>query len=124
ILSLPFGIVDAGAALLNPAVVGFGAAVAVLSSTIPYTLELLALRRLAASTFAVLMSLGPATAAIVGFLVLGQHLSVLEIVGIALVIAASMGAVMTAARAERDAARAAARDTATAADEPFAEPMA
>jgi inner membrane transporter RhtA len=121
VLSLPFGIVDAGAALLQPTVIALGAAVAVLSSTIPYALELIALRRLAASTFAILMSLGPATASIAGFLLLGQHLSALEIVGIGLVIAASMGAVLTAAKREKDAAR----DQVDAGpDEPFAEPVA
>lgn len=125
VLSLPFGIVDAGAALLQPAIVGLGAAVAVLSSTIPYALELVALRRLAASTFAILMSLGPATAGIAGFLLLGQHLSQLEVVGIGLVIAASMGAVLAAARREADAARDAAREgEAGGPEEPFAEPVA
>lgn len=101
VLSLPFGIVDAGSALLRPDLLALGAGVAVLSSTIPYALELSALRRLAASTFAILMSLGPATASIAGFLLLGQHLSVLEIAGIALVIAASIGAVLMAPRARR-----------------------
>lgn len=101
LLSLPLGIMDAGGALLDPVLIGLGAAVAVLSSTIPYTLELLALRRLEASAFAVLMSLGPALAALAGFVLLGQHLSWLEIVGIALVIVASMGAVRAAARAAR-----------------------
>ncbi|WP_320433701.1 EamA family transporter [Microbacterium sp. BG28] len=101
LLSLPFGIVDAGGALLRPDLLALGAGVAVLSSTIPYALELSALRRLAASTFAILMSLGPATASIAGFVLLGQHLSVLEIAGIALVIAASIGAVLMAPRARR-----------------------
>lgn len=118
VLSLPFGIADAGAALLDLRLVALGAAVAVLSSTIPYALELIALRRLAASTFAILMSLGPATAALAGFVLLGQHLTVWEIVGIGLVVAASMGAVLAASRAERS------RGTAPAADEPFAEPIA
>ncbi|MCT9819564.1 EamA family transporter [Microbacterium sp. W1N] len=99
VLSLPLGIVDAGAALLRPEVLLIGAAVAVLSSTIPYALELIALRRLAASAFAVLMSLAPAMAAIVGFVLLGQQLHAAEIIGIALVIAASIGAVRAAARA-------------------------
>ena len=87
--------------LLRPEIIGQGAAVAVLSSTIPYALELLALRRLPASAFAVMMSLAPATAALAGFVLLGQHLSWLEVVGIALVIAASIGAVLAAARAAR-----------------------
>lgn len=98
VLSLPFGIVDAGAALLRPDLLALGAAVAVLSSTVPYALELIALRRLAASVFAILMSLGPATASLAGFLLLGQHLVALELVGVALVIAASIGAVLTAPR--------------------------
>jgi inner membrane transporter RhtA len=107
VLSLPFGITDAGAALLRPDLLALGFAVAMLSSTIPYAFELVALRRLAASVFAILMSLGPATASIAGFLLLGQHLNALELAGIALVIAASIGAVLMGTRrvrgdAERD----------------------
>lgn len=96
VVALPFGIADAGAALLRVDVLGLGLGVAVLSSTVPYALELVALRRLAASAFAILMSLAPAIAALAGFLLLGQHLGVIELIGIALVIAASMGAVRTA----------------------------
>lgn len=98
VVSLPFGIVDAGAALLRPEILGLGAAVALLSSTIPYALELVALRRLAASAFAILMSLAPAIAALAGFLLLGQQVVWLEAVGIVLVIAASIGAVRGATR--------------------------
>ncbi|MET8407503.1 EamA family transporter [Streptomyces sp. NPDC005195] len=92
---LPLGVAEAGTRLLDPATVALGAAVAVLSSVLPYTLELLALRRLPASTFAILMSLEPAVAATAGFLVLHQALSVTEALAITLVIAASMGAVRT-----------------------------
>ncbi|MFC8429650.1 DMT family transporter [Streptomyces sp. NPDC057253] len=92
---LPFGAVESGTRLLDPVTVGLGAAVAVMSSVLPYTLELLALRRLPASTFAILMSLEPGIAALAGFLILGQALSVLQALAIALVIAASMGAVRT-----------------------------
>jgi inner membrane transporter RhtA len=95
VLFLPLGIVESGTKLLVPATIGLGAAVAVLSSVLPYTLELLALRRLPAATFAILMSLEPAVAATAGFLVLDQALSVPEALAIALVIAASMGAVRT-----------------------------
>lgn len=98
VVSLPFGVVDAGAALLRPEILGLGAAVALLSSTIPYALELVALRRLAASAFAILMSLAPAIAALAGFVLLGQQVVWLEAVGIALVIAASIGAVRSATR--------------------------
>lgn len=104
LLALPFGIVDAGAALLRVDLIAIGAAVAVLSSTIPYALELIALRRLPAAAFAILMSLAPATAAVAGFVLLGQRLSWLEIVGIGLVIAASIGAVRSSARAARETA--------------------
>lgn len=104
LLSLPFGIVDAGAALLRVEIVALGAAVAMLSSTIPYAFELIALRRLPAAAFAILMSLAPATASLAGFIFLGQHMTWLEIAGIALVIAASIGAVRSSARAAREAA--------------------
>lgn len=104
IVSLPFGIADAGPALLRLDLVALGAAVAVLSSTIPYAFELIALRRLPAAVFAILMSLAPATAALAGFIFLGQHMTVLEVLGIGLVIAASMGAVRSSARAAKEAA--------------------
>ncbi|WSB05482.1 EamA family transporter [Streptomyces sp. NBC_01794] len=95
VLSLPLGIAEAGSQLLVPSTLGLGLAVALMSSVLPYTLELLALRRLPAPTFAVLMSLEPAIAATAGFLVLHQDLSVIDALAIALVIAASMGAVRT-----------------------------
>jgi inner membrane transporter RhtA len=104
LIALPFGIADAGPALLRWELIALGAAVAILSSTIPYAFELIALRRLPAAAFAILMSLAPATAALAGFLFLGQELSWLELVGIALVIAASIGAVRSSARAAREAA--------------------
>jgi inner membrane transporter RhtA len=95
LLFLPLGIAESGTKLLDPVTLGLGAGVAVLSSVLPYTLELLALRRLPASTFAVLMSLEPALAATAGFLILDQALSTAQALAIALVIAASMGAVRT-----------------------------
>lgn len=95
VLFLPLGIAESGAKLADPTTFGLGAAVALLSSVLPYTLELLALRRLPASTFAVLMSLEPALAATAGFLVLGQSLTPAQGLAITLVIAASMGAVRT-----------------------------
>lgn len=95
VISLPFGIVEAGDRLLVPSTVGLGLGVALMSSVLPYTLELLALRRLPAPTFAILMSLEPAIAATAGFLVLHQALGVTDALAIALVIAASMGAVRT-----------------------------
>ncbi|MFF8607795.1 DMT family transporter [Streptomyces sp. NPDC015346] len=101
VLSLPFGIVEAGEKLLVPSTIGLGLAVALMSSVLPYTLELLALRRLPAPTFAILMSLEPAIAATAGFLVLHQAMSVTDALAISLVIAASMGAVRTQMRRPR-----------------------
>ena len=95
VLFLPLGVLESGTKLLDPTTFALGAAVAVLSSVLPYTLELLALRRLPASTFAILMSLEPALAATAGFLVLDQALAATEAAAIALVIGASMGAVRT-----------------------------
>ncbi|MFI6401639.1 EamA family transporter [Streptomyces sp. NPDC050548] len=95
VVFLPLGVAESGTRLLNPVTIALGSAVAVLSSVLPYTLELLALRRLPASTFAILMSLEPAIAATAGFLILHQALSVTEALAIGLVIGASMGAVRT-----------------------------
>jgi inner membrane transporter RhtA len=86
------GIAEAGADLLRPEFLAVGAAVALLSSVIPYSLEMEALRRIPRNVFGVLMSLEPALAAVAGFLVLGQDLSTREGLAIALVIAASVGA--------------------------------
>lgn len=93
---VPFGIGTAGLDLVHPLVLVLGLAVAVLSSTIPYGLELLTLRRLPAATFSILMSLGPALAALAGFVILHQHLDVLDAAAIGMVVGASMGAVWTA----------------------------
>ncbi|MEH0577795.1 MULTISPECIES: EamA family transporter [Streptomyces] len=95
LLFLPLGLAESGTKLADPVTLGLGAAVAMLSSVLPYTLELLALRRLPASTFAVLMSLEPALAAAAGFLVLDQSLTAVQAAAIALVVGASMGAVRT-----------------------------
>ncbi|PRH78559.1 EamA family transporter [Streptomyces solincola] len=97
VISLPFGIWEAGDRLLVPATLGLGLAVALMSSVLPYTLELIALRRLPAPTFAVLMSLEPAIAATAGFLLLGQGLHLTEAMAIVLVIGASIGAVRSQA---------------------------
>ena len=102
-LLLPVGIADGGGELLRPEVLGIGAAVALLSSAIPYSLELEALRSLPARVFGVLMSLEPAVAALAGFVVLGQILALHEVLGILLVAAASAGAALGARVAPRDA---------------------
>ncbi len=96
---LPVGVAQAGVHLLEPHVLVIGAAVGMLSSAIPYSCELEALRRMATNVFAVLMSVEPAMAAFAGFVVLGQSLSTREFVGIALVVAASVGVSLKARNA-------------------------
>jgi inner membrane transporter RhtA len=93
---LPFGIADAGANLLHPAYLAVGFGVAMLSSVVPYSLELEALRRIRPHVFGVLMSIEPAMAALAGLIVIGQGLSALDVVAIALVVTASAGATVGA----------------------------
>jgi inner membrane transporter RhtA len=93
----PFGIAAGGTELLAPAVLAVGLGVGLLSSAIPYGLELEALRRLPNAVFGVLMSLEPAAGTLVGFLALSQDLSLTELIAIALVVTASAGALRTAA---------------------------
>lgn len=93
--ALPFGIDAGGARLLRPGVLGLGLVVAVLSSVVPYSLELLALRRVSARSFGVMMSLDPGMAAAAGFAVLGQHLDAAEWVALALVVGANLGNALT-----------------------------
>jgi inner membrane transporter RhtA len=102
VVAVPFGVVTAGPRLFHADVLLLGVAVAVLSSAVPYGLELLALRRLPAATFSILMSLSPALAATAGLVILHQDLSLPDVIAIALVVTASMGAVRAAARRERE----------------------
>ena len=99
----PVGIADAGADLAVPWVLAVAAAVGVLSSAIPYALELEALRHLPVGVFGVLMSLEPAAGALAGLVVLGEELAARELAAVALVIAASAGAAYGATVAPRDA---------------------
>jgi inner membrane transporter RhtA len=92
VVAFPFGVAQGGSSLLQPHYLLLGCAVGMLSSAIPYSLEMEALRRMATNVFGVLMSLEPAMAALAGFLVLGQNLAAREIIGIALVVVASVGA--------------------------------
>ena len=102
VMVAPVGLADAGSGVLSAEVIAVGFAVAILSSAIPYTLELEALRRLPEGVFGVLMSLEPAAAALAGFIVLGQDLATRELVAIALVVTASAGAARHAAVPPRD----------------------
>jgi inner membrane transporter RhtA len=86
-VALPAGLYSADLWTLEYVLKGLG--LAVLSSLLPYSFELLALRRLTASVFGILLSLEPAVAALAGWLLLGQQLAVLQLVGLVLVVIAS-----------------------------------
>jgi inner membrane transporter RhtA len=96
VLLAPLGIRTAGAELLDPGLLALGAAVGLLSAAVPYGLELVALRTLPASAFAVLMSLEPAVGALAGFAVLRERLTVVEIAGVLLVCLASVAVTRSA----------------------------
>lgn len=93
VLTVPLGIADAGARLIDPDLLPFGVGVAIFSSALPYTLEMFALRRLSTKTFGTLMSFEPALAAIAGLVLLHERLTVMQWTAIAAVVVASVGAV-------------------------------
>ena len=98
---LPAGLAQGGHRLVEPAVLGGGLLVAVLSSLVPYSLEITALRRLEAKTFGLLMSLEPAAAALAGAVVLGQALALRTVIAVVLVVLASTGTTLQARTAGR-----------------------
>ncbi len=95
LLVLPLGVADAGTALMQPLALVTGFGVALLSSVVPYSVELEALRRIPPRVFGVLMSLEPAVAALCGLVVLGQRLGLTQWLAVCLVVGASVGATRT-----------------------------
>ena len=93
---IPVGVAHAGALLLNPKAIALGTAVGLLSTALPYTLEMIVLTRLPARTFGTLMSLEPALGAMAGLVLLGQHLTAIQWLAIGAVMIASAGATATA----------------------------
>ena len=91
-LVTPTGVISGGTALLRPGVLAAGVAIGLLSSIIPYSLELEALRRIPPQVFGIWMSLEPAVAALVGVVMLGQNLVVREWAAIGCVMVACAGA--------------------------------
>lgn len=98
VIALPFGLVSAGPLLFDPAILPLGLAVALLSSAIPYALDMVALPHVPARLFGILMSGQPAFAALSGLVVLGEVLSAGQIAGMSAIVLASIGATMTIAR--------------------------
>jgi inner membrane transporter RhtA len=104
LVAVPVGAVHAGAALFSLSIVPFAVGVAVLSSALPYSLEMFALTRLPARTIGILVSIEPAMGALLGLVFLDEHLSAFQWLAIAAVIVASMGAVFTARQSRIEAA--------------------
>ncbi|MBP8148147.1 MAG: DMT family transporter [Limnohabitans sp.] len=96
----PIGVWHAGSALLHPQWLMAGLAVALLSSAIPYALEMFSLNHLPKNTFSILLSLEPAVGALAGWLVLAEHLTLLQGLAIVLVMTASMGTAWSSGRAQ------------------------
>ncbi|NYG56474.1 EamA family transporter [Nocardioides perillae] len=100
LLLAPAAIPSGGADLLDPRLLLLGAVVGLLSSVVPYSLEMVALRTLRPATFGILMSLEPAAAALAGLLVLRELLTPLQLLALACVVAASVGATRSSRRAD------------------------
>jgi inner membrane transporter RhtA len=96
--ALPIGVSEGGSHLLTVRSLGLGLAVGILSSAIPYSVEMEALRRISTSLFGVLMSIEPAMAALAGAVIIGQGLTARAVAGIVLVMLASAGASLSARR--------------------------
>lgn len=100
---VPAGAVSAGLTLLDPKLLMMGVVVALVSSTIPYLLDMVALKSIPKRTFGVAVSADPAIGALAGLLFLGEHLNGLQWLAIAAVMTASVGAVLTTTRKEQAA---------------------
>lgn len=100
---LPFGIREAGPRLLAPAVLPPALGVALLSSALPYSLEMIALRHLPARTFSILLSLEPACAALSGLVILHEQLGWIQGLAMGLIMVASFGSAWSVREHARDA---------------------
>ena len=105
LFAVPIGIAHAGAAMLVPTTLAAGLGVALLSSAVPYSLEMAALRRMPRHVFGILVSATPAVGAACGAIVLGERLGALQWLAIACIIGASAGGAATAGRAPRGPVR-------------------
>ncbi len=101
---VPFGVAHAGVRLLDLGILAAGLGVAIVSSAIPMSLEMMALKRLPSETFGIMVSLEPAVASLLAMLLLGEHLTPSQWVAIGFIVLASMGSTATARRARPEAA--------------------
>jgi len=92
VMLLPIGIATTGSALLDPRLLSLGAGVALLSSMVPYSLEMVALRSLPVKVFGVMLSLEPMAGVVAGFLILGETLSARSLIACLIVSIAAAGA--------------------------------
>lgn len=97
-LAMPFGVAQAGLSFLDPSLVVVGVLVGLLSSAIPYTLEMFALKHLQTKTFGVVLSIEPAFGALAAAMVLGEFLQAIQLGAILCIMAASAGCTLTAVR--------------------------
>ncbi|EEX2439778.1 threonine/homoserine exporter RhtA [Escherichia coli] len=95
LIFVPIGALQAGEALWHWSVIPLGLAVAILSTALPYSLEMIALTRLPTRTFGTLMSMEPALAAVSGMIFLGETLTPIQLLALGAIIAASMGSTLT-----------------------------
>ena len=98
---VPVGVAHAGGALLSPVILATGLGVALISSAIPISLEMVALKRLSPQAFGIMASMEPAVAALLALTLLGEYLDAIQWLAIALIIAASVGSSVTAQRGKR-----------------------
>lgn len=103
IVLAPPAIVEAGSQMLNPTILALGLVIGLLSSVIPYSFELIALRRIPPRVFSILMSLEPAAAALAAMIVLGEFLSLVQWLAMGCVVIASIGATRTSTTLEQPA---------------------
>lgn len=95
LIVVPIGVASAGTALFQPRLIALGLVAAVMSSAIPYSLEMIALRAIPKRSFGVMLSLEPAAGAVAGLVILREHLAATQWLAIAAIVAASVGTIMT-----------------------------
>jgi inner membrane transporter RhtA len=101
---VPYGVAHAGASLLDPIILLAGLGVALVSSAIPMSLEMMALKRLPSETFGIMVSLEPAVASLLAVVLLGEHLVGGQWLAIGFIVLASIGSTVTARRARPEVA--------------------